>query len=284
MIRGTLTTNADILAAFTACADGDLEKFLHGRIAFVEAAGHKTGVAVQTQRELREIVGTDREAVDIVEELVGKDGIGRNFAHHIQAQTVFTALETMLGKDFRDGLNFADRANEGNHQFNIGKPHFITHTLHGEAFHFEAIREAVSDVTRSTAEAQHRVFFIRFVARAANELLVFVALKVGHTNDHFARPESTRDGGHAFGKLADEELARAFVALRKTIHRVAQFARDVRIVEHQLRMQTDVVVDDEFKTSQTDAFVWNLAELERQLRVADVHHHFDRNLGQKRRA
>ena len=45
-------------------------------------------------------------------------------------------------------------------------------------------------------------------------------------------------------------------------------------------MQTDVVVDDEFKTSQTDAFVWNLAELERQLRVADVHHHFDRNFGQ----
>ena len=90
----------------------------------------------------------------------------------------------------------------------------------------------MSNVAGGAAEAEHRVFFIGFVAGAADKLLVFVALEVGHTDDNLARPEGAGNGSHAFGELADEEFARAFVALRQTFHRVAQFARDVRVVQN----------------------------------------------------
>ena len=54
--------------------DGAGDQGLHGGVALVEVAGQQlqAGVAVQAQRELRQVVRADREAVEVIEELVGE--------------------------------------------------------------------------------------------------------------------------------------------------------------------------------------------------------------------
>ena len=47
-------------------------------------------------------------------------------------------------------------------------------------------------------------------------------------------------------------------------------------IDQRLRMHADVAVDDELEPRQPDAVVGQLAKLERQLRVADIHHDLGR--------
>src|SRR5690606_32995087 len=54
---------------------------------------------------------------------------------------------------------------------------------------------------------------------------------------------------------------------------------DVRIIEHRLGVHGNVVVDDEFQASQADTRIGNLREIEGQLRVADVHHDLQADVG-----
>ena len=51
----------------------------------------QAGVAVQAERELRQVVRADREAVEVLEELLGQDGVARHLAHHDHAQAVVAA-------------------------------------------------------------------------------------------------------------------------------------------------------------------------------------------------
>ena len=50
------------------------------------------------------------------------------------------------------------------------------------------------------------------------------------------------------------------------------------ILEARLRVDADVVVDDEFEPREAHARVRQLREVERELRVADVHRDLDRDL------
>ena len=54
-----------------------------------------------------------------------------------------------------------------------------------------------------------------------------------------------------------------------------QVGCDVRVVQNCLRVNADVVVDDEFQPRQAHALVGDLAEVKSQLRVAHVHHDLD---------
>jgi hypothetical protein len=78
-------------------------------------------------------------------------------------------------------------------------------TLQCAAFHLERLREVFGDVARCAAEAQHRVFFVRLVARTADQLLVLVRLEVGQAHDHGLRIERRGDRRDAFGQLVDVE-------------------------------------------------------------------------------
>ena len=178
MVGRSLTADADVLALSTAGTNSHREKRLHSRIAFVKGSSHETGVTVKTQCKLRHVVGTDRETVEIFEELFGQKRIARDFAHHVEAQSVHAALQTVLLHDFRDAAGFFNRTHERNHQFDVGKPHLIAHKLHCTAFHCEAFRKGVGNVAGSAAEAEHRIFFNRFVVGAADQLAVFVGLEV----------------------------------------------------------------------------------------------------------
>ena len=53
------------------------EHRLHRRVALVEVARQQLepGVAVEAERELRQVVRADREAVEVLEELLGQDRV-----------------------------------------------------------------------------------------------------------------------------------------------------------------------------------------------------------------
>ena len=281
MVGRTLTADADVLALGAAGADRHREERLHGVVAFIERGGNETGVAVEAERELRHVVRTDREAVEVFEELVGKKRIARDFAHHVEAKAVHAALEAVAFHDFRHAAGFINRTHERNHEFDVREAHFIAHELHRAAFHREAFGKLVGDVARGAAEAEHRIFFHGFVVDAADELAVFVALEVGETNDDLLRIEGGGNGRHAFGDLAFVEGLGGGIARGEAFNGVAEFARNVRVLEHDLRMDADVVVDDELKTGKTHALVRDRLEVEGELRVADIHHDLDGDLGER---
>ena len=135
----------------------------------------------------------------------------------------------MAFHDFRAAAGFVERTDERNHQFDVGEAHFVAHELHRAAFHGEAFGELVGDVARSAAEAEHRVFFVRFIERAADQLAVFVALEVGHAHDDLLGPEGGRDRGDAFGDLALEEVLGRSVAGREAFDGGAKFRGNARI-------------------------------------------------------
>jgi hypothetical protein len=84
MVARALAADADVLVLLAARGDRARQHRLHRRIAFVELGREQleSRVAVQAQRELREIVRADRETVEVLEELVGEDRVARHFAHH----------------------------------------------------------------------------------------------------------------------------------------------------------------------------------------------------------
>ena len=241
---------------------------------------HQAGVTVQAKGELGQVVRADREAVEILQELLGEQGIGRDLAHHDQLQIVCATLEAVLGEQIDDARRFVEVAHEGNHDLDVGQPELVTHLLHRRHFHLEAITEGVGNVTRGAAETEHRVLFFGLVDFPAQQLAIFVRLEVRHAHDDGLGVEGCGNGGHAFDQLLDEELLRCCVTTRTAIDLVTQAGRHLAEVEDRLRMDADHVVDDELETRETHPLVGDLCELEGELGVAHVHHDLDWNLGQ----
>src|SRR5690606_41180668 len=77
MIRGALPADAHVLAGLATGRDGPGQQLHHRRVALVEAFGDQARIAVETERELRQVVRADREAVEMLEELLGQQGVGR---------------------------------------------------------------------------------------------------------------------------------------------------------------------------------------------------------------
>ena len=280
MIGRALAADTAVLASAAAGRDRHREESLDSVVTFIERGSHQTGVTVETQRELRQIVGTNREAIENVEELIREERVARDLAHHVDLQAILTLLQTMGSHDRNSLLRFIDRAAERDHQLNVGETHFITDALHGEALELKALGERIRDVAGSTAEAEHRILFHRLEELAADQLAVFVALEVGHADDHLAGIERGGNGRNAFSDLADVELARIRVAGRETLDGVTELARNVRVLKAGLRMHADVVVDDELETGKTNTLRRDLLELESELRIADVHHDLHGDLGE----
>ena len=84
----------------------------------------------------------------------------------------------MRSKQLGNGLGLPQRAHKGHHHFDVGQAHVVAHALERLAFHGKSLAKAFADVTRRAAKTQHWVFFFRLVARAADQLAVFVGLEV----------------------------------------------------------------------------------------------------------
>ena len=281
MVRRALAADADVLALVLAGLDGTAQHGFHGRVALVEVGRQQleARVAVQAQRELGQVVRADREAVEVLEELVGQDGVARHLAHHDQLEIVVAALEAVLGQQAGHALGLAQRAHEGHHDLHVGQAHVVAHALERLAFHGEGLAEVLAEVARGAAEAQHRVLFLGLVAAAADQLAVLVRLEVRQAHDHLLGPEGRGDGGDALGHLVDVEGARRGMAAGHRLDGLLEVVVDIRVVEDRLRVHADVVVDDELEPREAHAVIGQLREVEGQLRVADVHHQLDVDLG-----
>src|ERR1035437_8255857 len=97
MIAGTLATNTDVLTLRLARRNGLADQRRHSRIRLVKVGGQEfqARIAIKPKRELSQIVGTNRETIEVLQELLGQNGITRNLAHHDDFQIVFTPFESM---------------------------------------------------------------------------------------------------------------------------------------------------------------------------------------------
>ena len=84
----------------------------------------------------------------------------------------------MLRQQLGDFCSLSKCAYKRNHDFNIGQTHVVAYALDGFTFHRKRFPEIFTDVTRCTSKTKHWIFFFRLVARAANQLAVFVGLEV----------------------------------------------------------------------------------------------------------
>ena len=68
MVGRTLTADTDISPFLTAGLDGTCQEDLNGFVAFIEEVGNQSGIAVQTECQLGQVVGADRETVEVFKE------------------------------------------------------------------------------------------------------------------------------------------------------------------------------------------------------------------------
>src|SRR5690606_25371237 len=108
---------------------------------------------------------------------------------------------------------------------------------------------------------------------------IFVGLEVRQTHDDLLRPEGRGQGADALDQLLDVEIDRIAVTGDALLDAALHFRRQTVEVQQRLGMHADHAVDDEFEAGQADAFVGQLGEIERAVRVADVHHDLERQFG-----
>ena len=105
-----------------------------------------------------------------------------------------------------------DGAHERHHDLHVGQPHVVAHALQRTAFEFEAGSEDLVDVARRAAKPQHRIFLVRFVVLAADQIRVFVRFEIREAHDHRFRRERGGDLSNALAQLVDVEIDRPVVA------------------------------------------------------------------------
>ena len=197
------------------------------------------------------------------------DGI----SHIMMTRSPFCSAREALRFEQRDDLRgLAQRAHERDHHLHVGEAHVVANALHRRALEREAIVELRRDVARCAAKSEHRILFVRLVALAADQVRVFVRLEVGKPDDHLLRPERRGDRRHTLGDLADVELGRTRIAADALPYLALQLGRLLVDLDQRLRVDPDILVDDEFQPREADALVRELAKLERELGIADVHH------------
>ena len=114
----------------------------------------------------------------------------------------------MAGHRVEDPLRLVDAPAERHHDADVGQAHVLAHAPQRRAFEREAGGIGRVRIARGAAEAEHRVFFLRLEALAAEQPRVFVGLEVGQPDDHRLGIEGRRDRADAFGQLLDEVIGR----------------------------------------------------------------------------
>ena len=112
MIAGPLAADADVFALCLAAGDRHFDQFEHGGVAFVEF-GEQAGIPIHAQGELSQVIRADGEAISHLQKRIRQQGVGGDFAHDVELQAVFAALEAMLCHQLNHGLGFAHRAHKG---------------------------------------------------------------------------------------------------------------------------------------------------------------------------
>ena len=279
MIGGALAADPHVFVGLSAGGNSRGKKLLDRGIALIELLGHHPGVAVQAQRELREVIGADGEAVKVGQKFIGQQGIGWELAHHDDSQPFLATLESRRGEELGHLPRLGQRAHERYHDLDIVEPHILAHPSQCLALELEAGPERLRDIARSAPEADHRILFLRLIDLSANEAGVFIGLEIRHANDDRLGMEGCGDGCDALGQPGDIELDGIFISG----HMLADGLLQGRVLLVQLQqgsgMDTDHAVDDELKARQTDPMIGQHGEIKGTVGIADVHHNLERDLG-----
>ncbi len=119
VVRGRLAADAGVAAVALGALDRLLEEGEHAGVALVEVEGHHLAVAVDAERELGEVVGADREAVEALGELVDQDHVVGDLAHHVDLEAALAALEA-FGRHHRQHLvGLVQAAAERDHDLEV---------------------------------------------------------------------------------------------------------------------------------------------------------------------
>jgi len=110
-----LPADADVFSRLAAGLDRLPQHGFHRRIALVERLRHEPRVAIQAERELREIVRPDRESIEVLEKLLGEDRVRGHFAHHDEPQAVLPRFRPFAASSPINLSAFAQRAHERHH-------------------------------------------------------------------------------------------------------------------------------------------------------------------------
>mmetsp|Transcript_6288 Transcript_6288/g.14487 ORF Transcript_6288/g.14487 Transcript_6288/m.14487 type:complete len:510 (-) Transcript_6288:1331-2860(-) len=280
VVRRSLPADADVLTLGLRSLDQGLQALHHRWVPLVEVLGNEAGVAVQTQRQLREVVASDGEAIKVLQEFLSQEDVAGQLCHHVHLQSVFTTLQAVLLQNLVDFLGHVQGADEGNHDLNVLQAHLASNHLHCFQLHGEALLEERVGVPTAAAEANHGVLLVRLILLTTNEALVLVGLEVRKPHDDALGVHRRRQSGHTLRNLVDIELLWAGIPPHTLVHQGLRLGIQGVIVQECLRVNTDGVVDHKLQAGQANALVGQLTEAEGSLRVSYVHHDLQANLWQ----
>src|SRR3989344_4424929 len=250
VIGRTLAANADILFPLQTDFDDIGDEFLHGGVVFVGHAVDDARVAVEPERELGEVVGADGHAVEYFEELLGKNRVGGNLAHHHYRKTVLSPLEASLGHHFEHLPPLFERAAERHHRDDVHETHLFAYLPHRAAFEEKCLLEFRVVIARSAAPAEHRILLDRLKELAAQERAVLIALEVGEADDDLLGVERRADFCDAVGEVVHIVFEPIVPAARLFAHLELHSFGKFIVVDKRKRVYADGTRDDEFLTSE----------------------------------
>src|SRR5690606_34743786 len=113
VVARRLAAQADLAPLFVRALDHELDEPLHAGIRLVEERREDFRVAIDAERELREVVRADRKSVEDLRELFREDHVIRDLAHDVDLELVLSADEAVLGELLDDAAPLVERATEG---------------------------------------------------------------------------------------------------------------------------------------------------------------------------
>src|SRR5450631_4757053 len=120
-------------------------------IAFVEVKRDDRRIAIHTESQLRQIIGSYGESVEDLAELINKQDVIRNFAHNVDLHAICAALQSAFAHALDDSRAFLNASAEWNHQLDVGETHHLAHVFHGGAFERETLRVSRMRIARGAA-------------------------------------------------------------------------------------------------------------------------------------
>ena len=101
-----------------------------------------TGVAVKTQCQLGQVIGADREAVEVLQKGVRKQGVRRDLAHHDDFKIVDPSHQSVVCQQGHDRLGLRQSPDKRHHQPDILESHVVANIFQCTALKLEAVTKA----------------------------------------------------------------------------------------------------------------------------------------------
>ena len=217
--------------------------------SFIEQRCKIARVAVDAKRQLGQIVAADRKPVETRRELLGKDDVRRDLAHHVDFEVGAAPSEPIFRHHFQHTIRLCRCPAERHHDDDIAKADVLANTFQRATFKRKAFAIAFIIIARGAPEPEHRIFFVRLEGGSAQEMGILIRLEVAQPHDHGIWVVNRGDLGDAKCERLDEEFGR----IGKPRGQRANLAQlgsvgDALGVQQGHRMRLDRIADDELHT------------------------------------